>query len=92
MVACPIIQPLNHSVAFLKQTDIILTSDTWRAVVDIESSTYSDTISTVKSDLLLIESQKKEHTPIYELKQIEAQLQVIESKPQDFHQILPRLD
>jgi hypothetical protein len=91
-IAGPTIQPLNHSVAFLKQTDIIYTSDTWRVVVDIELRTYSNIIFTVKSDLLLIERQKKELTPIYELKLIEALLQVLESKLQEFHQILPRID
>jgi hypothetical protein len=85
------IQPLNHTVAFLKKSDV-LTSENWRVVVNIELSMYSDIISTLRSDLLIIESQKKEYTPMNELKQIEALLQILESKLYDFYQILPRLD
>ena len=37
----------------------------------IDLSTYHDFISTVKSDLLLIEQRKQAFTPVSELKQIE---------------------
>jgi hypothetical protein len=41
---------------------------------------------------LIIEGQKKEFTSFHELQQTEALLQILESKLQDFHLILPRLD
>ena len=53
---------LNHAVLFLKETDIVLTSDEWRIALNIVLSTYHDIIATVKSDLLLVEQQKQAFT------------------------------
>jgi hypothetical protein len=55
IAAAQIVQPLNHAVWFMKETDIVLTSDEWHIALNIEQSTYHDIIATVKSDLLLIE-------------------------------------
>jgi len=41
---------------------------------------------------LSVEQQKKEFTPISELKQIEIFFNILESKLYDFDQVLPRLD
>ena len=49
-------------------------------------------MSTISSDLLIIEQRKQEFTPIHELKQISLLLQTLESKLQSFSQYLPRLD
>ena len=40
----------------------------------------------------MFEQNKKEFTSISEIRQIESLLQLLESKPYNFHQILPRLD
>jgi hypothetical protein len=39
-----------------------------------------------------VESQKQEFTPVNELKQIETLLETLDSKLNDVHQVLPRLD
>jgi hypothetical protein len=62
MIAGQVIQPLNHTAIFLIQTEIVLLSDSWKIVLDIQLSTYTDTISTIRSDLMLIEQQKHEFT------------------------------
>jgi hypothetical protein len=49
-------------------------------------------MSTVTSDLLVMELQKREFTPMHELQQIGLHLQTLESKLQSFTQFLPRLD
>ena len=69
IVAAQIVQPLDHAVLFLKETEITLSDDEWRILLRIYLSTYHD-ISTVKSDLLLIEQRKQVFTPVAELKQI----------------------
>jgi len=69
IVAAQIVQPLDHAVLFLKETEITLSDDEWRILLRIDLSTYHD-ISTVKSDLLLIEQRKQVFTPVAELKQI----------------------
>ena len=49
-------------------------------------------LSTIKADLLLIESQKQEFTPISELKQIKTLLNTLELRLHNFQQVLPRLN
>jgi hypothetical protein len=80
---------LNHTVLFLKQSDVILTSDVWRVVLDVDLRTYHDIVSTIKSDLMSVESQKQEFIPVNELQQIKTLLETLDSKLNDFHQGLP---
>jgi hypothetical protein len=84
------IQSLDHNVIFLKQTDVVLTDDTWRVAINLDTGTYEEIISTVKTDLHLIETQRKEFTFMPELKQIEALLGTLESKLQNFYHVLPK--
>jgi len=86
------VQPLNQSVLFVKEIDILFTSDTWRVVTEIDLSAYHDTISAIKSDLMTIEQQKQDFTPIAELKQIDSLLKTLDSRLNDFQQVLPRVD
>ena len=86
------VQPLDHDVVFLKQTDVVLTDDTWRVAINLDTGVYEDVISTIKTDFHLIETQKKEFTSMYELKQVEALLETLESKLQKFYYILPKPD
>ena len=77
---------------FSKHTDVILTNDAWRVAIDLDTSQYEEIISTLKGDLLLVESQKKEFTPVSELHKIESLLDTLEFKLSDFYQFLPKLD
>ena len=56
---------LNHCVIFLKENDVSLTNDMWHVALDLNTNAYEEIISTVKGDLLLVENQKKEFTPIF---------------------------
>ena len=71
VVAEPFVQRLNHSVVVLKESDIFLTSDTWRIALDFNLSTYYEVISTVKADIFSVEQQKLEFTSVSEFRQIE---------------------
>ena len=84
------VQSLNHSVIFMKERDV-LSNDQWRVAVYVNLSTYYEVVSTVKSDLLVVE-QRKVFTAISELKQVELFVQILEDKLHDFYQILPRSD
>jgi hypothetical protein len=53
---------------------------------------FEEALSTIKADLLLIESQKREFTPVSELKQIEMLLNTLELRLHNFQQVLPRLN
>ena len=92
IVAAQIVQPLDNAVLFLKETEVTLLDDEWRILLRIDLSMYHDIISTVKSDLLLIEQQKQAFTPLSELKQIELLLYTLDTRLNEFHQVLPRLD
>ena len=46
-VEAQIVQPLNHAVLFLKETDVVLSSDVWRVMLHVDLSTYHNVISTV---------------------------------------------
>ena len=91
VVAEPFVKPLNHSVALLKESDIFLTSDTWRVALDFNLSTYHEIISTVKADIFSVE-QKLKFTSVSEFRPTETQLQIMECKLNDFYQFLPLLD
>jgi hypothetical protein len=76
----------------VKERDVILINDHWRIAVNVNLSTYHEVLSTVKSDLLVVEQQRKEFTSTSELKQIELFVQILEDKLNDFYQILLRPD
>ena len=59
IVAAQIVQPLDHAVLFLKETEVTLSDDEWRILLRIDLTMYHDIISTVKADLLLVEQRKK---------------------------------
>jgi hypothetical protein len=75
----------------VKERDV-LSNDQWRVAVNVNLSTYHEVLSTVKSDLLAIEQQRKEFTSTSELKESELFVQILEEKLHDFYQILPRPD
>ena len=92
ILAEPSIQPLNSSVIILKQKDIIVTDDAWRIAIDIDVNVFEEALSTIKADLILIESQKQEFTPLPELKQIETLLNTLELRLHSVQYVLPRLN
>jgi hypothetical protein len=76
----------------MKETEVILSSDSWRVAVDLEMNTYQEVITTIRLDLLQVDQAVKDVTSITELHQIEELLKHLENKLHDFHQILPQLD
>jgi hypothetical protein len=67
----------------MKERDV-LSNDQWRIAVYVNPSTYYEVLSTVKSDLLAVEQQRKEFTATSELKLIELFVQILEDKLRDF--------
>ena len=66
------VQPLNQSVIFVKETDFLYMSDAWRVVMEIDLSAYHDSISVIRSDVVIIEQQKQEFTPVSEMKHVDS--------------------
>jgi len=90
VTAEPFIQPLNHSVLFLKDRDIVLSSDAWHVALNLNISTYEDVLSSIKSDLSVILMHQEEFTPLSELRQVETLLDNLESKLGQFKQLFPK--
>ena len=86
------VQTLNQSVLFVNDTDFLYTRDAWRVVVEIDLSAYHETISEIRTDMMIIEQQKQEFTPVSELKHVESLLETLDARLSDFQQVLPRLD
>ena len=86
------IHSLNNSVIKLKQKDIVVTNDAGPIAVDTDVTVFEETLSTINADLLLIESQKQEFTPISEIEQIYRLLNTLELRLHNFQQVLPRLN
>jgi len=59
VVAEPYVQPLNNTVVFVKETEVVFTSNIWRVVLNIDLSTYHEIISTVRADLFSVEQLNK---------------------------------
>ena len=49
------VQTLNQSVMFVKETDFLYTSDAWRVLMEIDLSAYHDTLSIIRSDMMIVE-------------------------------------
>jgi hypothetical protein len=79
-------------VFFLKEKNVIITSDAWCVAIDIDTHVYEDAISTVRNDLISVDKQRKEFTPVAELKPVGNLFNTLELRLSNFQQLLPRLD
>ena len=86
------VHPLNRSVIFLKERDIILSNDVWRIAIDVKMEPYEEALSIIRGDLLTVEERKQEFTFSSELKLMDTLLMTLETKLHTFKQILPKLD
>jgi len=88
--AVPFVQPLNHSVLFLIDSDIILSSDAWHVALNLYISTYEDVLFSIKSHLGIILGNQEEFTPLSELRQVVTLVDNLESKLGQFKQLFPK--
>ena len=86
------VQPLNRSVIFLKERDLILSNDIWRIAINVEMEPYDEALFVIKGDLLTVKQRKQGFTFNSELKLIDALLTTLEIKLHTFRQILLKLD
>jgi len=86
------IEPINNSVVFLKQEDIVLTDDAWHVTAELNVNPYEEAVLTIRNDLQVMYESKKEFTSIAELRQIEALLDTLETRILNFRHLLPKPD
>ena len=70
--------PINKSVLFLEDRNVIITSDAWRVAIDLDTQVYKDAIATVRNDFASVDKQRKEFTPVAEFKQVGNLLNTLE--------------
>jgi len=92
VAAEPFMEPLNQSVLFLKDKDIVLSSDAWHVALGLNVSTFEDVLSTIKSHLSVILLKKQDFAPISKLRQVETLLDNIETRIYEFKQLFPKTE
>ena len=58
---------IHQNTVFIKQRDVILTSDAWTLIVDLDFNPYEQTIAKLRDDLLYIQRFKTPLAPVHEL-------------------------
>jgi hypothetical protein len=86
------VKPLNRGAFFLKEREVIVSSNHWHVALDLNTQSYEDTIATIRNDLKIINSHHKGLTPIVELNMVETSIDTLEARLREFSQLLPRLE
>jgi hypothetical protein len=84
--------PLNHSVVFVKQQDVMLTNDYCRLIVHYDLAEFEEAITTLHEDLTRVKGSAKQTTSIRELRQVDLALSSFEEKLDNLKRYLPRAD
>jgi hypothetical protein len=84
--------PLNHSVVFVKEKYLILTSDYWRIIVNFDLIVYEEASSKLRENLSQMEEVTKQTYPIGELRHVQSALASLENKLAGLKEFLPKAD
>jgi hypothetical protein len=82
--------PLNHSVLFVRDKDVILTSDYWRVVVNFDLTEFEEAITKLHEDLTRVKELARRTKPIGELRQVDLALSSFEDKLANLKRYSPR--
>jgi hypothetical protein len=84
--------PLNHIVLFVKENDMIFTSDYWKIIVNFDLMPYEDVTTSLREDLRELKEATRRTLPIGELRNVETALIAVENKLADLKKYLPKAD
>jgi hypothetical protein len=84
--------PLNHSVLFVKEKDVIFTSDYRKIIVNFDLMPYEGVVSTLREDLRELKEASQRSLPIGEIRYVETALRAVEAKLADLKEYLPKVD
>ena len=87
-----ITKPLNHTMVFVKDTDVVLTSDHWRVVVNFDLTAYEDAVTILLEYLAGANEIASRTTPVGELQHVESALSSLENKLANLKRFLPKVD
>jgi hypothetical protein len=83
---------IENNTIFIKQKEVILTSDEWKIVINLDLDTYEEIVARLRLELKHIHKAKTEFAPINELLQVENLLNKLEDAVISFREILPRVE
>jgi len=87
---------LEHTALFVKERDVILTSNWWRVVINFETAPYEEIIAKLSEDIQhtrrTVNNNNNQFAPIGELKQVEKLITELEKELTTFKEIFPRTD
>jgi hypothetical protein len=84
--------PLSGGVAFMKEADVYVTSDSWKVVVNFDFTDYKDEITTLRTEITEMVPLTECSTQIAELKQVLLQVNFLEAKVAVLKEYLPRAE
>jgi outer membrane murein-binding lipoprotein Lpp len=84
--------PLNSSVIYIKQTDVVLTSDEWKAIINFDLAPYEDATGILRTDLTEVEQMTKQSTPIGEVQRVRTALDSLDSQLENLKRFMPKAD
>ena len=82
--------PLNQSVIFLKQGDLVLTSDTWTVLIQYDLNPYDEALAVLHEELNEIHNVTRPSLQFEEVQRIQLVLQSLENQLISLKQFLPR--
>jgi hypothetical protein len=83
--------PLNHSVVFIKEADVVLTN-VWKVAIHVDLAPYENSTEFVNNDLHEISVITRNTTQVEEIQRIKVEVRSLESKLQNVKECLPRAD
>jgi len=83
---------VENNTVLIKERNVILTNDLWNIVVNVDFSTFEDTLAKLKDDVYSIVKFKSRFTPTAELGHVKILVDFLESYIYLFTQMLPRTD
>jgi hypothetical protein len=81
---------LTQSVVFIKETELLLISDHWNAVINFNVPFCVTTVETIKADLLVLKEVADSTASVGVLRHVESALVSLENKLADIRRFAPR--
>ena len=73
-------EPLNQSVIFTREFDLVVTSDTWNVVIQFDLNSYEESITTLHEDMSEIQNATSQSTQLEEVRRVGKVLDSLENK------------
>jgi hypothetical protein len=84
--------PVNNSIVFLQEKDVMFTNDVWKIVINVDLASYEDVIAELYQELVHAQEFNDTYTSARELQQVKVILMLLEERLNGVKTMLPRVD